>query len=79
MFAERTNEELSTGGLDLITNPAAALGTATIIHKDEELPFLGNRNGQGVTGGADAPQTDSNGMKIMGTSGAGATGRDING
>jgi hypothetical protein len=28
--------------------------------------------------GGKIPQTDKNGMKIMGESGAGATGRDIN-
>jgi len=54
---------------------AGSLGTASTIHKNEELP---QSVGGSVPMGGKIPQTDKNGMKIMGDSGAGATGRDIN-
>ena len=51
-------------------------GTVSITHKVEELPYEGKTVGGEY---ADSPQTDAQGMKIMGDSGAGSTGRDING
>lgn len=57
---------------------AGSLGTASIIHKDEEMPYeVGNKFGAVPMDGA-IPQTDKQGMKIMGESGAGETGNDIN-
>ena len=59
--------------MDLISNYGD--GTATVIHKNEEMPY----EGKPVSYGETSPQTDKQGMKLMGESGAGSTGLDING
>lgn len=84
----RSNEEITVNGTGALkTNPDGMKldneniydlpGTVTIVHKMEEMPYAGkdipNLHDE------DSPQVDKQGMKIMGESGAGATGRDING
>lgn len=76
--AAHNNPDGMSIGYDTEVGPEAthhALGTATVIHKDEELPYAGKP----ITYGANSPQVDKEGMEIMGESGAGATGKDING
>ena len=58
---------------DMKVDGAGSKGTATIINKNEELPY----DGKPVTMGQTSPQTDKQGMKIMGTSDG--KGPDING
>jgi hypothetical protein len=82
----RSNEEITESGSGALkTNPDGMKldnenihdlpGSVSIVRKIEELP---QSNGGSVPMGGKIPQTDKNGMKIMGESGAGATGRDIN-
>lgn len=59
--------------MDQISN--GNLPTTTTVNKMEELPYTGKP----IDMGQISPQTDKQGMKIMGETGAGATGRDING
>lgn len=86
----RSNEAVTSSGSGALrTNPDGMKldnenihdlpGSVTIIHKDEELPYqVGNKFGA-ITMGGTSPQVDKQGMEIMGESGIGATGRDING
>lgn len=75
----RSNERVSGADTNDTDNMkidgAGSLGSATIVTKIEELP---NTTGKPAPMGGAIPQTDKQGMKIMGESGAGATGRDIN-
>lgn len=48
--------------MDLIKNGAGSLGTATVITKDEEMPYAGKPLS------SSCPSTDKNGMKIEGDS-----------
>jgi hypothetical protein len=57
---------------------AGSLGTASITHKIEEMPYVVGNGFGSVPMDGGIPQTDKEGMKIMGESGAGATGNDIN-
>lgn len=59
---------------DMKVDGAGSKGTATVVHKQEELAYTGHA----VPMGGAIPQTDKQGMKIMGESGIGATGNDIN-
>ena len=55
--------------------PNGNLPTTSTVNKIEEMPY----EGKSVPMGGTSPKTDKQGMKIMGESGAGATGKDING
>lgn len=86
----RSNEEITANGSGALkTNPDGMKldnenihdipGSVTIVHKVEEMPYETASGFHPVTTDAYAPQTDKQGMGIMGSSGAGSTGRDING
>ena len=69
----KTDSKVSSDKISIDGNNGNALGTATVISKVEEMP---QSSGGSVPFDGKIPQTDKQGMKIMGDSDG--RGRDIN-